>query len=130
MPVWGLLRCGAELGLALAGRLVYSHLRSCCLYVQLGYMAKSSTIVIRLTDEDRAWLEKGAKGRPVSEWARELLVREAKRAYMVTPGGNSDCEWIKRQDEATNGLGPQETLEIQLLGAMDRYLKSTGRDGL
>jgi len=89
-------------------------------------MAKTSTIVIRLTDEDRKWLEKGAKGRPVSEWAREVLLREAQRVY-VSAG---DDGWMERLKKANEGKSPSEILESQILGAVDEYLKERGIPGL
>ncbi len=71
-------------------------------------MAKLGIIPVRVSDEDRAALEKAAGDRPVSTWLRELGLAEARRSIAA----KSVSELLDEIGRAGPGMSDEEAEKL------------------
>lgn len=88
---------------------------------------KTESILVRLTPEEKAQISAAATG-PISTWARDVLVREAKRVVVAKEqnGGDDDTLWLEKLKETTKDMGPGEKLESQILAIVNNYILKLG----
>ncbi|HSN15695.1 MAG TPA: hypothetical protein VLT61_13765 [Anaeromyxobacteraceae bacterium] len=75
-------------------------------------MAKQGIIPVRVSDEDRAALEKAAGDRPVSTWLRDLGLAEARRKAEIRSVGELLDDMARRAEELGMTMTDEEAEKL------------------